>query len=174
LLNGENEDPTPKCKFSPDEDAQLTDLVAVHADEDWITISYLMPGRNLRQCRERWCYYLSPTVCLAPFTPDEDSLLRDKYAEMGPKWKAMAIHFHARTDIKLKNRWLLLERHYRRAETAPLVIKAPDRPPMVLPAIDRRPPAPIESEPVPRPRPSLIFPGPITRTLARGLPHLLS
>jgi hypothetical protein len=106
--------------------------------------------RNLRQCRERWCYYLSPTVCLAPFSPDEDALLRDKYAEMDPKWKAMAIHFHARTDILLKNRWLLLERHYKTAETAPLVIKAPDRPPMVLPAIDRRQPAPIEPESVPR------------------------
>jgi hypothetical protein len=77
-----------KCKFSADEDLQLTDLVAVHGDEDWITISCLIPGRNPRQCRERWRHYLSPTVSFTPFTRDEDALLRDKYAEAGPKWKS--------------------------------------------------------------------------------------
>jgi hypothetical protein len=39
----------PKCKFPPDEDVQLTNLVAVHGGEDWIMISCLMPGRNPRQ-----------------------------------------------------------------------------------------------------------------------------
>jgi hypothetical protein len=134
-----------KCKFSPEEDLQLTDLVAVHGDEDWITISCLMPGRNPRQCRERWRHSLSPTVSLTPFTADEDALLRGKYAEMGPKWKAMAARFNARTDIMLKNRWLLLDRHQKRAETAPLAVKLPDKRALILPAIERRPP--VETEP---------------------------
>lgn len=107
-----------KCKFTTDEDAQLSELVRLHGEEDWMTISCLMPGRNPRQCRERWRHYLSPAVSLAPFTPHEDARLLRKYAELGPKWKAIAAFFEGRTDINVKNRWLLLGRRQRRADGA--------------------------------------------------------
>jgi hypothetical protein len=110
--------PLHKCKFTTEEDAQLSELVRLHGEEDWMTISCLMPGRNPRQCRERWRHYLSPAVSLAPFAPDEDARLLHKYAELGPKWKAIAAFFEGRTDINVKNRWLLLGRHQRRAEAA--------------------------------------------------------
>jgi hypothetical protein len=140
-----------KSKFSPDEDTQLAELVAIHGDEDWITISCLMTGRNARQCRERWRHYLSPAVSLTPFSPEEDALLLEKYTEMGAKWKSMAVHFPGRTDIMLKNRWLLLDRHQKRAERAPVVPRIPahERSHIIFPLPERREPIhePAPAEP---------------------------
>jgi hypothetical protein len=107
-----------KSKFTAEEDAQLSDLVRTYGDEDWFTIACLVPGRNPRQCRERWHHYLTPTVTSDPFTPDDDARLAQKFSEIGPKWKAIAAFFPGRTDINVKNRWLLLARRNRRAESA--------------------------------------------------------
>jgi hypothetical protein len=107
-----------KAKFTAEEDAQLSELVKMYGDDDWFTISCLMPGRNARQCRERWHHYLTPTVTSLPFTPEEDARLRQKFSELGAKWKAIAAFFPGRTDINIKNRWLLLARRNRRVESA--------------------------------------------------------
>ena len=103
-----------KSKFSPEEDAHLIELVKIYGDSEWSKISFMMPGRNTRQCRERWRHYLAPEVSMAPFTAEEDALLNAKYLEMGPKWKQMATYFKGRTDIAIKNRWLLLNRREQR------------------------------------------------------------
>jgi hypothetical protein len=137
-------------KFSPEEDAQLADLVRTYGDEDWVTISCLLPGRNARQCRERWHHYVCPTVSLAPFTPEEDARLLQKFAELGPKWKSIAVYFDSRTDITLKNRLLLLSRHRRRAESA-IADVAGGRPLIPVPVLSavadpQPPPAPPQSK----------------------------
>jgi hypothetical protein len=123
--------PPHRLKFSPEEDAQLAELVRIYGEEDWATISSLLPGRNARQCRERWRHYVSPAVSHAPFTAEEDALLLQKFAELGPKWKAIAVFFTARTDITLKNRLLLLARHCRRAEAVAPALPIP--PPQAVP-----------------------------------------
>jgi hypothetical protein len=140
-----------KSKFSPEEDAQLADLVAIHGDEDWITISCLMTGRNARQCRERWRHYLSPAVCLMPFSPEEDALLLHKYTEMGARWKSMGAYFPGRTDIMLKNRWLLLDRRQKRGDRAPVAprVTTSERPSVVVPPPEHREPVPEHRAPVP-------------------------
>jgi hypothetical protein len=74
-----------------------------------------MPGRNPRQCRERWQHYLNPTVSSKPFTAEEDALLNRKFAEFGPRWKQIAACLEGRTDITIKNRWILLSRRQHRA-----------------------------------------------------------
>lgn len=106
-----------KSKFSPEEDIHLVELVKIYGDSDWNKIALMMPGRNTRQCRERWRHYLTPEVTNAPFTPEEDSLLILKYAELGSKWKLMATFFKGRTDIAIKNRWLLLNRREQRKKS---------------------------------------------------------
>ncbi len=35
----------------------------------------LFPGRLGKQCRERWCNHLDPSVKKAPWTPREDDIL---------------------------------------------------------------------------------------------------
>ena len=72
----------------------------------------LNTGRNSRQCRERWTYYLSPHITNEPWTKEEDDLLLKKYKEIGPKWKKLSLFFKSRTDINLKNRWNLLQRKF--------------------------------------------------------------
>jgi hypothetical protein len=102
-----------------------------------------MPGRSPRQCRERWHHYLTPAVSSDPFTREEDALLAAKYAEIGPKWKLIAGLFEGRTDISIKNQWLLLNRRQRRAEAGldDLVPAIPKPAPgLTLPAVQRPPP----------------------------------
>ena len=67
-----------KMKFTHEEDEQLRRLVKVFGDNSWSEVASCMPGRNKRQCKERWTNYLSPTVNNAPWTVAEDSLLLQK------------------------------------------------------------------------------------------------
>jgi hypothetical protein len=139
-------DITRKSKFTPEEDAQLTDLVKTYGDDDWVTIACLMPSRTPRQCRERWNHYLTPTISSTPFTREEDLLLLTKYRELGPKWKTIAASFQGRTDINIKNRWLLLSRRHRRAEAALDDIAAPRTKassPLTIPMIQQTSAPPI-------------------------------
>lgn len=106
-----------KCKFSPDEDSRLTSLVNKFGEDNWHFITLHMPGRNIRQCRERWRHYLSPAVSNAPWSPYEDYILDQKYSEFGPKWKKIAEFIPNRTDINIKNRWLLKQRRFGRIST---------------------------------------------------------
>lgn len=97
----------PKLLFTPDEDQKLRDLVATYGTGNWSLIAKEMKTkRNCRQCRERWYKYLSPEINHQPWTKEEDELLEIKYAEYGPKWKAISMFFNNRTDINVKSRWL--------------------------------------------------------------------
>jgi hypothetical protein len=100
-----------KHKFTPAEDIKLAELVAVHGESNWTTIAELMPNRNVRQCRERWSIYLSPAVKTGPWSEAEDSLLVNKFKEIGPKWKKLEEFLPGRTDISIKNHyWTLFRR----------------------------------------------------------------
>ena len=101
--------PHPKSKFTPGEDSILRELVQEHGD-DWNLIASEMPGRNARQCRERYIYYLSPTVNSSPWTPEEDAKLETLYREYGPKWVKISQFFDHRTEINVKSRWRVLHR----------------------------------------------------------------
>ena len=103
-----------KSKFTPDEDSKLIQLVNQFGENKWSLIVSFMDGRNVRQCRERWRHYLSPSISKAPWTMMEDYLLDQKYAEFGPKWKKIAEFFPNRTDINIKNRFLLKQRRMER------------------------------------------------------------
>jgi hypothetical protein len=64
-----------------------------------------MQGRTTRQCRERWRYYLHPSINRTAWTEAEDRLLLQKYNELGAKWSHIVPFFHLRTDVDLKNRF---------------------------------------------------------------------
>ena len=99
-----------KRKFSPEEDERLTKIVSELGDSNWKRISELMGTRNYRQCRERWVNYLSPNVCRDPWTPEEDNLLVQKFKELGSQWSTISKFFKNRTDVNVKNRWVVISK----------------------------------------------------------------
>lgn len=90
--------------FSKEEDARLIYLVDYYGDKAWKKIAKLMP-RSVRQCKDRYECYLSPTQRKDEFTPEEDALLIEKVDELGPKWEKISTFFNGRCGNKLKNRY---------------------------------------------------------------------
>lgn len=91
-------------KFFPEEDQTLRRLVERHGTDRWDLIAGQMPGRNVRQCRERWKHYLSGKVGRIDWSPEEILLLKEKYNQLGPKWTKIASFFENKTDIQIKNK----------------------------------------------------------------------
>ena len=106
--------PYVRSKFTKTEDKELTKLVSLYGTNDWHGIADNLPGRNARQCKDRWFNYLSPNVSNAPWSSHEDELLIEKQAEFGAKWRQIAACFPSRTDVSVKNRWRLLQRAAKR------------------------------------------------------------
>jgi hypothetical protein len=104
----------PKNKFTPEEDMRLKEIIRNGACEDWAAVASHFPDRNPRQCRERWNNYVNPAVMKLPWTPMEDFLLEQKYAELGPKWQIIAKFFPTRSKNYVKNRWLTIQRRLRK------------------------------------------------------------
>jgi hypothetical protein len=100
----------PKSKFSPEEDAFLRNLVSQFGVDNWQRIAASMPSRNPRQCKERWFNYLCPMIQNPAWTQAEDDLLRQLVGEQGQKWVRIAKFFPSRTDINIKNRYVVLSR----------------------------------------------------------------
>lgn len=94
--------------FTSYEDARLKLLVQQYGVKNWDLISYMMPNRTPRQCRERYKGHLAPEILNLPWTPQEDRLLIEKYTIMGRKWSKIAKFFVGRSDSNIKNRWQML------------------------------------------------------------------
>lgn len=97
-------------KFTSEEDGLLVGLVKRLGEENWKVIAERIPGRTARQCRERYRYYLEPTLNRGNWTEVEDRLLTVKYTEHGPKWSKIAMLFVNRTPVDVKNRWHVIQR----------------------------------------------------------------
>jgi hypothetical protein len=95
-------------KFTPYEDALLAHLVTYSHLPVWDEIASHMPGRNARQCRERWKHYVSVGCQSRPWTQAEDALLLERESRLGPRWTAIARYFYNRSDIQVKCRWIQL------------------------------------------------------------------
>jgi hypothetical protein len=104
----------PHSKFTIDEDFKLRQLVNEHGPKAWRVIAKYLPGRNSRQCRERWLNYLNPALNTQPWTAVEDLLLEQTHAAIGPRWVYMMNLFPNRTDGMIKNRFMVLQRKNQR------------------------------------------------------------
>jgi hypothetical protein len=91
--------------FNQLEDEQLTKLVARLGRRSWDAVASYMPGRSARQCRDRWKFYLCPSVNRGPWTAEEDRLLLTKYRDLGSKWSILCQFFENRSLNNVKNRW---------------------------------------------------------------------
>ena len=100
-----------KHKFRPDEDQRLERLVKEFGDNSWEDIAELMPGRNPRQCKDRWTRYLSPSVNKNKWTVEEEKLLIKLVKDLNFKWVQIAKRFKGRTDNQIKNKWNTLKKY---------------------------------------------------------------
>ena len=100
----------PKAKWTPDEDALLAKVVEEHGHCRWDFIATFIPGRNGKQCRERWLSTFAPHVCHSEWTHNEDLILLKLQMQIGNHWSPISKHLPGRTAIQCKNRFKLLKR----------------------------------------------------------------
>jgi hypothetical protein len=100
----------PKVKFEPWEDQRLIDAIHAHGPNDWKTIAIHIPGRNPRQCRERWTNYINPNILKTQWTDIEDQIILNTYNQIGPKWFVIASNLPGRPRNSVKNRYFALQR----------------------------------------------------------------
>jgi hypothetical protein len=137
-----------KKKFTEHEDRFLLHLVTVQGIRDWKSIALHMQGRTVRQCRERFKYYLEPGLDRPSWSKAEDQLLMEKFEAFGPHWAQIVLFFPGRTDIDLKNRYNRIRRSQ---------IRGAER-------TDRKPPE-IHEMPNQRPKLPSLIPGADNLTL---------
>lgn len=70
-------------RFSKEEDKALIDAVEQHGTESFYKIKEeLNSPRTPKQLRERYKYFLDPSIDKTPWTPEEKQELFDLYAEL--------------------------------------------------------------------------------------------
>jgi hypothetical protein len=99
-----------KARFTPADDIALTEAVGRLGTADWSVIASELPGRNARQCRERWRNYASPELIHDAWTESEDERLVSTFNEVGPRWHHITTYFPGRSRNSLHNRFMALRR----------------------------------------------------------------
>ncbi|GBG24395.1 Transcription factor MYB3R-3 [Hondaea fermentalgiana] len=81
---------------------------------DWVLIAENIPGRSVKQCRERWCSNLDPSINKGSWTAQEDSILLSTQASQGNCWAHIARLLPGRTEHAVKTRFRSIQRARRR------------------------------------------------------------
>lgn len=99
-----------KGPWKPEEDALLMQVMGEELEGDWQAISRRIPGRNAKQCKERWLLNLNPEINHGPWSAEEDAALVQLHSEIGGKWSLLAKKLPGRTEHSIKTRFLSLQR----------------------------------------------------------------
>ncbi|OHS93369.1 Myb-like DNA-binding domain containing protein [Tritrichomonas foetus] len=99
-----------KSKWTLEEDDLLRTAVELHGEHSWKTIASLVPGRNSKQCRERWTAQLNPDLNKDEWTAQEDSTLIQMQAIHGNLWARISSFLPGRSANSVKNRFNWLTR----------------------------------------------------------------
>jgi hypothetical protein len=94
-----------KSKFTHREDAMLVESVRIHGISNWSVVASALPGRNPRQCRDRWENYVNPDLTQQEWTDLEDALLLQQIEQIGPHWSRIAAFFPGRSKNHIRIRF---------------------------------------------------------------------
>ncbi|EAX87961.1 Myb-like DNA-binding domain containing protein [Trichomonas vaginalis G3] len=95
-------------KFVPEEDERLKAIIAQYGPHNWVTIASMMPGRNVRQCIERWKHYNAAKNPGREWTEEEDRILLEKFKIFGRKWIKIVPFLTDRNVASIRNRFYQL------------------------------------------------------------------
>lgn len=129
ISSPESQSKSSKSRFTISEDTALKMLVSKYGTDNWELISKFIGTKNIRQCHDRWYYYLSPEINKNPWTEEEDLRLWNLTSRYGRRWVQIAKHFEGRTDTQIKNRIKVLQRKFRpetQIENTPAIQKQQD------------------------------------------------
>lgn len=100
-----------KAMWTKAEDDALRQAIALHGTRNWSMVATMVPGRNGKQCRERWSGKLNPNLAKEAWTPEEDEQLIKLHNDLGNKWAIIGTYLPGRSRISLRNRWGWHMRH---------------------------------------------------------------
>jgi S-ribosylhomocysteine lyase LuxS involved in autoinducer biosynthesis len=96
-------------KWTPKEDAKLTEAVKKLGKDCWAAVAPMVPGRRSDQCRSRWTHTLDPAKVKNPgkWKPEEDAKLNQAVEKHIRDWVAVAALVPGRTRAQCWKRWVL-------------------------------------------------------------------
>lgn len=94
-----------------DEDVILRKLVDRQGAHNWSHIAAKIPGRNSKQCRERFHNHLDDGLRKGDWSEAEDRLILSTQVLYGNQWGQIAKMLHGRTDNHVKNRYYFIQRN---------------------------------------------------------------
>lgn len=92
-----------KGYWSKEEDSLLIKAVE-ELGKNFGAVSKRIPGRSVKQIRERYCRQLDPSIKQGKFSEEEDKLLLSQYHAHGGCWSKIAKLMQGRTSSQCKNR----------------------------------------------------------------------
>ena len=105
-----------KIPWSKKEDEQLLDNINKylknHKKIIWTKVG--VPGRNFKQCKERYENQLNPNINKSDFTNVEINIIIQKQKEFGNKWKKISSFLNNRTDGQVKNKWYSIKNNIKK------------------------------------------------------------